>query len=216
MSCQNPILSIPRECIAGYSRFIPWAMADEILNSAEENMAWIPRDEVEQSADWVQLIPCAIILNEHRQYRVFRRASQGRSDLKSRISMIVGGHIDDMDNDSLRLSSLVRGTLEREIHEELRLDSVSGIKPIGLVMDLSSVVASSHLGVVHEVVVKGHAKAIATEEFSAKSRYNGRLYSAQGLSTWLNTFDPWSSIVYGDYICPSYTMELGHQGVLVS
>lgn len=216
MTCrQNSILSIPRDSIAYCDRFTPWELADEIMQSAEETMTWIPREEVEQSADWIQLIPCAIILDEHRQYRVFRRASQGRSDLKSRISLIVGGHIDTGTNYS-SLHSLVRTTLEREVHEELRIISLSDIKPIGLVLDSTSVVASSHLGVVHEVVVKGHAKAIATEEFSASSRYNGRLYSANGLSKWLNEFDPWSSIVYGDYICPSYALDLGHQGVLVS
>jgi len=64
---------------------------------------------------------------------------------------------------------------------------------------------------VHEVVVKEPVRPLATEEFSLRSSYIGRPYSTSELSARRTEFDPWSSIIFGDYLAPSYALEMGQQ-----
>ena len=204
------VLSFPRDCITGCDRFIPWDMANELLRSVEENMTWMPRHMAENADELIQPIPCALVLGEREKYRVFRRIDEGRSDLRARISLVVGGHIDYSAEESI-LSRLIIETLRREIAEELGTASPPEIKPVGLVIDFSSIQSSRHLGVVHEVMIKRKIKPVAKEEFSSRSKYIGQLYSRDELSMFRKEFDPWSGILFGDYISPSYSFDLGQQ-----
>lgn len=211
--CNEAVLSFPRDCIIGCRRFTPWEVAGSVMRSAEENMVWMPRHRAEESRDWIQPIPCAIVLAEQEKYHVFRRIKQGRADLRSRISLLVGGHIDREPGIEM-LSSLISGTLKREIAEELGITHLDIIKPIGLVVDFSSIEASRHIGVVHEVWSEGPVRPIAIEEFSSETKFIERLYSPEELPVFRRYFDPWSVILFGDYINPSYSLDLGQQGKL--
>ena len=57
-------------------------------------MTWLPRAEAEASRDFVQPIPCALVLGEHSGLHVFRRIKGGRADLSSRLTLVAGGHIE--------------------------------------------------------------------------------------------------------------------------
>ena len=208
------VLSFPRDCIRSCRRFTPWEVAGPVMESAEEHMVWMPRHRAEASEDWIQPIPCAIVLGEQRKYHVFRRIDGGRSDLRSKISLLIGGHIDQGVGIDV-LSSLIIDTLEREIAEELGINHLDIVKPIGLVVDFSSIEASRHIGVVHEVFSENPVRPIAIEEFSSQSKYIGQLYSPGELPMFKRDFDPWSVILFGDYINPSYSFDLGQQGRLL-
>ena len=212
MKTNQEILVFPRVSLLTRERFVPWAEAGTILESVEEEMTWLLRNEAEQSADWMQPIPCAIIRNQIGEYHILRRVKQGRADLSSKLSLIVGGHI-DRDPDNWRLPSLLSTTLDREIEEELGVSQSLKTKPIGLVIDHSSPFASRHVGFVHEVVIVDEFKSLAVEEFSTRSKYSGQSYSATGLSKFFkdNEFDPWSAIIFANYIAPSYSMDMGTQ-----
>ena len=177
-------------------------------------MRWLPRGEAEASEEFIQPIPCALVLGENGGYHVFRRIKEGRADLRSRLSLIVGGHI-DWEADAPAFPQLVRSTLTREIAEELRACQPTSVTPIGLVVDHTSVESSRHIGIVHEVVVEGRVCPQATEEFSLRSSYIGRPYSTSELSTRRAELDPWSSIIFGDYLAPSYALEMGQQSRLL-
>ena len=212
MGNNQEILVFPRKILPTDDRFVPWAVAESVLGSVEESMAWLPREQAEQSADFLQPIPCAIILNHNQEYCILRRVKEGRADLSSKISLVVGGHIDRCPGNH-GLSSLLSATLKREVAEELGVNDLSAIKPVGLVMDHSSVVASRHVGFVYEIEVAGKVKPLAVEEFSNSSRYSGQWYTAAGLSRFLkeNEFDPWSRIIFANHIAPSYSMDIGSQ-----
>jgi hypothetical protein len=64
---------------------------------------------------------------------------------------------------------------------------------------------------VHEVVVEGQIKPRAIEEFSLRSKFAGQLYTPDELSKFRKEFDPWSTILFGDYINPSYSLDVGQQ-----
>lgn len=213
METPQEILVFPRAALPDCGRFVPWADAGSVIDAAADGMTWMPRAVAEQSAEWLQPIPCALIRNDQQEYRVLRRVKPGRPDLSSRISLVVGGHIDRCP-DNLGLPALLDVTLEREIDEELGISSLSEVKPIGVVIDDSSGAASRHIGFVNEIVVADNFTPRAVEEFSTRSKYNGRLYAPAALSQFRKEFDPWSRIIFADYIAPSYSVDLGIQPAL--
>ena len=207
---EQQVLCVARRCVEDRQRFTPWRSADWLFQAAESGMRWLPRSEAEASDEFIQPIPCALVLGEDDGYYVFRRIKEGRADLRSRLSLIVGGHI-DWEADAPEFPQLVRSTLTREISEELRACQPTSVTPIGLVVDHTSVESSRHIGIVHEVVVKEPVRPLAAEEFALRSSYIGRPYSTSELSAHRAEFDPWSSIIFGDYLAPSYALEMGQQ-----
>lgn len=210
MTGEQTVLCLPRICIANRERFTPWRAAVAMIREAAAEMKWLPRREAEAADDFVQPIPCTIVLGEGDGYHVFRRIPQGRPDLRGRVSLVVGGHIDWSDDD-YDIFSLVRSTLLREIAEELGIEQAETVKPVGLVVDFSSPQASRHIAIVHEVTIAGRATPRATEEFSVRSKYVRQLYSEQELFAMRDRFDPWSRIVFGDYVHPSGSLAFGQQ-----
>lgn len=203
---EQQVLCLTRRCVEDRRRFTPWQSAGWLFQAAEAGMRWLPRSEAEASDEFVQPIPCALVLGEDDGYYVFRRVKEGRADLSARLSLVVGGHI-DWTPDARAFPQLVSWTLAREISEELSADEPTSITPIGLVLDHTSLEASRHVGIVHEVVVNGPVSPVATEEFSLRSQYAGRLCSASDLSTLRATLDPWSSIIFDDYVAPYHALD---------
>ena len=208
------MLCLPRMCIANRERFTPWRAAAGMIREAAAGMKWLPRHEAETADDLVQPIPCAIVIGEKHYYHVFRRIAEGRPDLRKRVSLVVGGHIDESESER-DIFSLVSSTLKREITEELGIQPPEKTKPIGMVVDFSSTQASRHIGIVHEVEIEGRATPQATEEFSVRSKYVRQLYSSQDLFNIRTEFDPWSRIIFGNYLRPSNALEFGHQLCLI-
>lgn len=207
---EQQVLCITRRCVEERQRFTPWRSADWLFQAAESGMCWLSRSEAEASNEFIQPIPCALVLGENDGYYVFRRVKEGRADLSARLSLVVGGHIDWM-ADAPEFPQLVRSTLTREISEELCAAAPSSITPIGLVVDHTSVESSRHVGIVHEVMIEGPIRPLATEEFSVSSSYIGRPYSTSELSARRGKLDPWSAIIFGDYLAPSYALDIGAQ-----
>ena len=211
MDNDREILVFPRLSLPTLAPFIPWKNASTSFKFIEEGMDWVSREKAELSADLFQPIPCAIVRNDLGEYCVLRRIKEGREDLRSKVSLVVGGHVDRCD-ETTGLSSLLLSTLKREVKEELGVESLSGIMPIGMVMDHSSVIASRHVGFVYELVISEEFKPQATEEFSADSILNRRLYAPTELSKFREEFDPWSFIIFAEYISTSFVpTDVGSQ-----
>ena len=211
---EQSVLCFPRKHIEDCDRFTPWDSATGVIRSVESDMTWLPRREVEESEDLIQPIPCALVLGDRWGYRIFPRITEGRQDLRRKISLVVGGHIDRI-TERTDFASLVLMTLERELIEELGTAPSAEATPIGLVIDNSSPEASRHVGIVHEVIISGQVKPIAFEEFSIGSKNAGRLCTKKELSDLHSKLDPWSTIIFADYINPSYCFDVGKQLTLL-
>ncbi len=210
---EQVVLCLPRSAFADWKRFTSWKHAAERIQAASKNMTWLPRSEAEASEDVIQPIPCTMVLGENRSFNVFRRIANGRPDLRKRISLVVGGHIDQTENEQ-ELLPLVESTLMREVSEELGVDVPLKAKRIGVVIDRSSILASRHIGIVHEVAIFGRATPQATEEFFAHSRYTRHSYSADELFEIRDKLDPWSKILLRDYVHPHKSFDIDQQAIL--
>lgn len=207
------ILTLPRARFAGLDGFVPWREAVGLVEAAADELIWLPRAEAEASAQWVQPIPCAIFRDGGGRYCVFRQARQRRRDLSRRVSFIVGGHIDDGES-AKTIGELFEATARREVLEEVGLELDSRLHPAGLVIDSSSLTASRHIGVVYEIGVDLAVKSLAAEEFAVSSKYNGQFFDLESLARFRLEFDPWSLILFSQYLKGNLATNLGRQSTL--
>ena len=202
----NEILVFPRTLLTGVDRFLPWGDASTFANRLEVQAVWLSRSDAEESKESVQAIPCALLRNESWRFYVLRRIRSGRRDLRAKVSLLVGGHVDR----PARLRSvedLLIDTLRRELNEELGLQQAGSLRPLGMLVDSTSISGSRHLAFVYEAVVTENLVIRATEEFSVRSSVSGSFLSANELSLLHGKFDPWSSLLFEDYIAPRHQLS---------
>jgi predicted NUDIX family phosphoesterase len=120
--------------------------------------------------------------------------------------LVVGGHVDRPSKET-EITSLLVDTLSREIEEEIGHQGLIAVDPIGLVIDPSSIFASRHVAIVYQVVIRGRVAPQAKEEFSTRSKFSGRFFTGSELSRFHEQFDPWSLILFEDYIAPLHPRQ---------
>ena len=203
----------PRIFVDGIDGFIPRDEAKELLDSVSRETAWMPRDDAECSTVWVQPIPCAILRDSLGRYCVFRQTKQQRKDLSRRLSFFVGGHVDNCHAGD-DVSAIFYETVKREVWEEIGMTLDDTATPVGAVIDGSSLMASRHIGFIYEVLVDTNVKSRSEEEFSTRSKYNGRFLDVADRSRFRGTFDPWSSIIFSQYMEGGFSTDVGRQIML--
>lgn len=108
---------------------------------------YIPRPAAEQDPGFKQLIPYCIFRHDDSIFCYTRGTKQGESRLHAKKSMGVGGHISTLDRDSG--SEPYLAGMERELEEEVEIESGYSVRLIGLINDDQTEVGRVHLGIVH-------------------------------------------------------------------
>ena len=106
-----------------------------------------PRSEMEEDPSFKQLIPYCIFRCDGKIFNYRRGTDQGESRLHSKRSIGIGGHISTLDQNGA--NSVYREGMQREIEEEIFLETAYTEKCVGLINDDESEVGKVHLGVVH-------------------------------------------------------------------
>lgn len=136
----------------------------------QEWMSFRPRPEMEEDPSFKQLIPYLVI--EHwreDQPQLFcyvRGSGQGESRLHAKWSIGVGGHISSEDAEAASGDAYREG-LERELAEELVIDTTYEESCVGLINDDQSDVGRVHLGVVHRLRVAEDAVRAREQELES-------------------------------------------------
>lgn len=207
MGKQQKILVIPRDCLVGYSGFVPWHQVAGMMSRVEAQVNWIERRQAEVSRTWVQPIPCTLVRNQNSEFCALRRVQTARKDLRTRISLLFGGHVDKHPGGKdTSLAGILRETLLRELHEELGIvsDHILQCEPIGLGIDgIQTVTRSMHVAFMYSTVVDQPATPRAFEEFAASTQLSGKFMNLAKLKTYRGRFDPWSAIAYDQYLTGS-------------
>ena len=112
-----------------------------------------PRSVMEQDPSYKQLIPYVIFRHEADEgtelFHYTRGSGQGEDRLHSKMSIGVGGHISTLDANQAEVASIYQVGLQRELAEEVDLQSVYRESCVGLINDDTTEVGRVHLGVVH-------------------------------------------------------------------
>ncbi len=106
-----------------------------------------PRDAVEEDPSFKQLIPYCIFRFEDRLFHYRRGGDEGEGRLRSKRSIGIGGHISS-DDTQAEISAYETG-MQREIGEEVIIQTGTQQRCIGLINDDLTEVGKVHLGVVH-------------------------------------------------------------------
>lgn len=212
MNPEQQILVLPRSVFSGFDRFMSARQIQQENTDLGAQSRWMIRMSAEESVDWVQPIPVALIKGPGG-YCVLRRIKETRADLKSRLSLVVGGHIDKELEGQSSIESLLVRTLHRELEEEVGL-TADDHELAGIVIDNSSILSSRHVAFVFIVEVKRSVKASAPEEFAQYSKYSGKFLPVPKLIEMKEHFDPWSTVLIEDYLAPSCGVAISRQSRL--
>ena len=204
------VLTMPRTSITGMDGFVPWSQVSSMFNRYNKSAKWFPRQEAEQSIQWVQPIPCCIFRNTQARYCLLRYP-QKDDHFSLLYSLIVGGHIDSNHADQ-QLMAIFLQTLKREVQEEVGVTINDQPTPIGLTVDSSSIPASRHIGVVYEIeVLEQQIRPQKQDEFSTYSNHAGKFLNIHELAAFRSNFDPWSLIIFSQYLAPNLGKDSGRQ-----
>jgi predicted NUDIX family phosphoesterase len=128
------------------------------------NTHFVARAQAEDDPSQKQVIPYVLIKKGDTYLHYVRGKGSGEKRLVAKGSIGIGGHINHGD-ESLFLAGLefYEEALQRELHEELRMDGRFRTRIVGLINDDSTPVGQVHFGIVHlceladENVSKGEA-----------------------------------------------------------
>ncbi|MBI3097985.1 MAG: NUDIX domain-containing protein [Planctomycetes bacterium] len=117
---------------------------------------FVERPHAERDSSFKQVIPYAVVTHGERVLLLRRLATQGEARLHHKLSIGVGGHINPIDGSA----DLLEAGAERELREELLIDTPISKSPVGVLNDDTSPVGSVHLGLVTRVRASGPAVAV--------------------------------------------------------
>lgn len=128
----------------------------EYLATLPQTMAYfVPRPDAEENDQHLQILPYIAIMCGDKILSYRRSPSGGEQRLHGKLSIGVGGHINNTDHKDQPFMAYQNGT-KREMREEVGLDlSTEAIQRtvIGLLKDETNPVGRVHLGVAHVIEV---------------------------------------------------------------
>ncbi len=119
---------------------------------ASGNPRFIARSQAEKDPSYKQLIPYVIITHDGKYLSYVRGRRAGETRLVGLRSIGIGGHINPADDMPLFNNNFYEAYLsavEREVAEEVSVDTAHTDRVVALLNDESNEVGSVHLGIVH-------------------------------------------------------------------
>ena len=196
----NRVLVFPRLIFDDVFSLVPWDSIQAKIVEIEKSFSWLERLHAERSVNLVQAISCAFIRNSDGECCVLRRVQSSRSDLNKKLSLIIGGHIDESHSHG-SFHTAMSINLRRELEEEVGILLVESPCPVGVIIDNSSIGASRHVAFLHEVTAE-QVSVKAPEEFTTRSKFSGEFMAGSELAERRDEFDPWSKLLIEEHICP--------------
>lgn len=113
---------------------------------------FMPRSQAERDPSFKQIIPYVIMTCRGKYLSYVRGARAGETRLVAKRSIGIGGHInpaDDMPLFNADFYQTYLAAVEREVAEEVRVETAYSDRVVALLNDDSNEVGSVHLGIVH-------------------------------------------------------------------
>ena len=158
MSAEENILVVPRPVFDRLGAFEGLSLEPERYIAAfldPANNLFLPRSAAEQDPTHKQLIPYLVIRHGNRVLCYTRGKSGGEARLHAKMSIGIGGHINDGDTHTEHFDEAAYfRAVERELHEELEFSGGYRQRIAALLNDDRNEVGRVHLGVVHLIDVE--------------------------------------------------------------
>ncbi len=160
-----------------------------------DQISYRPREQMEQDPSFKQLIPYVIFQHVDQTGKKFvfqytRGKGQGESRLHAKMSLGIGGHISS--DDAVREGSDPYSEgMQRELAEEVQIDTAFDEQCVGLINDDETEVGKVHLGVVHLFTVAEPRVAPNEDEI-----IDAGFRQVSELREQLDRMETWSSIAF--------------------
>jgi predicted NUDIX family phosphoesterase len=118
-----------------------------LLATLRANLAWSTRGPLEQDPTQKQLIPYVVIRCGELIWAMRRTRAQSEARLHDRLSLGVGGHMEQIDVAEGQ-DVILRGLL-RELHEEIVAPQDPTLTYLGLINDDTTEVGQVHIGLLY-------------------------------------------------------------------
>jgi predicted NUDIX family phosphoesterase len=165
--------------------FEPRNYLDAILSRG--NNFFLSRAKAEKDPTHKQIIPYVLLTHGERVLFYVRGKKAGEQRLVAKASIGIGGHMNESDESLFALDDAAyRAGVEREVAEEIRINTKFGDHIVALLNDDSNEVGQVHLGVIHifklaEPRVEKREAMITNLDFLSKDELLARRDS---LETW--------------------------------
>ena len=159
---------------------------DEVLDLIRRDGFFLPRPTAEESPEYRQIIPYVAVVRGNDVFVTRRLNKGGESRLHGRLSLGVGGHINETDREN---GDWLLNCLRREIEEEVALDDFGVLTLRGLINDCGNAVGSVHLGFFFTLTTSGSCAVRETEKLE------GGFAPIASLGEALDRMETWSQIV---------------------
>src|SRR3989440_12909996 len=154
---------------------------------------YIPRPEAETNPGYKQIIPYALIAFENTVVYYVRGKKAGEQRLVAKGSIGIGGHMNETDESLFAMDEdAYRAGVEREVNEEIKIDTSFEDRIVALLNDDSTEVGRVHLGIVH--VFKLKEPQVQKREAMITGL---RFLSKEELLSRRDTMETWSQICLG-------------------
>ncbi len=169
------------------SRYLP-----RLLEGRE--IEYLPRGEMEEDPTHKQLIPYVLFrwTDEGGNVQIFqyqRGGGMGEKRLHAKRSVGIGGHISSLDAAAGHIDHVYREGMQRELAEEVAIDTPYLETIAGLINDDETPVGTVHLGVVHLFDVEQPAVKPREEDI-----LDAGFRPVAEILTRLDEFESWSQI----------------------
>ena len=130
--------------------FEPRKYLDAILSRG--NNFFLPRKQAENDPTHKQIIPYALLAFQDKVLFYVRGKKAGEQRLVAKGSIGIGGHMNQDDESLFNFAideAAYRAGVEREVNEEVKIDTKFEDKIVALINDDTTEVGQVHLGIVH-------------------------------------------------------------------
>jgi predicted NUDIX family phosphoesterase len=165
--------------------FEPRKYLDVLLSRG--NNFFLPREQAENDPAHKQIIPYAVLAFKEKVLYYVRGKEAGEQRLVAKGSIGIGGHMRHTDESLFALDEAAyRAGVEREVKEELQIDTRFDDRIVALLNDDTTEVGQVHLGIVH-VFKLAEPKVEKRERMITKLAFLGKdelLTRRESLETW--------------------------------
>ena len=114
------------------------------------NNFFLPRAQAEKDPAYKQIIPYVLVAFENSVLHYVRGKKAGEQRLVAKGSIGIGGHMNETDESLFAMDEQAyRAGVEREVNEEIRIDTRFDDRIVALLNDDTTDVGRVHLGIVH-------------------------------------------------------------------
>lgn len=158
---------------------------DEVMRLLRTQSEFMPRPEAENDPTYRQIIPYVAVVRGDEVFATTRLNKGGEARLHGKVSLGVGGHMNEID----REGDWLMHALRREVDEEIALDDFGTLTLRGIIVDNENEVGRVHLGVFFTLTTHGEATVRETEKLE------GGFIKIADLAAMNDRMEGWSCIV---------------------